>query len=104
MDTKTGKKVFIKTFGCQMNEYDSDKMADVLGAGARIRDQGNLQPRPATLAGQTFVVNYTVDTQGLLKEVWILRPEEAARKPWPASADEAKSWRFDPVAQTWTKP
>ena len=28
----TSKKVFIKTFGCQMNEYDSDKMADVLGA------------------------------------------------------------------------
>ena len=24
------RKVFIKTFGCQMNEYDSDKMADVL--------------------------------------------------------------------------
>ena len=26
------RKVFIKTFGCQMNEYDSDKMADVLRA------------------------------------------------------------------------
>ena len=25
-----GRKVFIKTFGCQMNEYDSQKMADVL--------------------------------------------------------------------------
>lgn len=24
------KKVYIKTFGCQMNEYDSEKMADVL--------------------------------------------------------------------------
>ncbi|MBT9597402.1 MAG: tRNA (N6-isopentenyl adenosine(37)-C2)-methylthiotransferase MiaB [Vitreoscilla sp.] len=28
----TTKKVFIRTFGCQMNEYDSDKMADVLRA------------------------------------------------------------------------
>ena len=27
-----GKKVFIRTFGCQMNEYDSDKMLDVLHA------------------------------------------------------------------------
>jgi tRNA-2-methylthio-N6-dimethylallyladenosine synthase len=26
------KKLFIRTFGCQMNEYDSDKMADVLAS------------------------------------------------------------------------
>ncbi|MEO5573870.1 MAG: tRNA (N6-isopentenyl adenosine(37)-C2)-methylthiotransferase MiaB, partial [Gammaproteobacteria bacterium] len=26
------QKLYIKTFGCQMNEYDSAKMADVLGA------------------------------------------------------------------------
>ncbi len=26
------KKLYIRTFGCQMNEYDSDKMADVLHA------------------------------------------------------------------------
>ena len=32
MSTATPKKVFIRTFGCQMNEYDSDKMADVLHA------------------------------------------------------------------------
>ena len=25
------RKLYIKTFGCQMNEYDSDRMADVLG-------------------------------------------------------------------------
>ena len=28
----SAKKVFIRTFGCQMNEYDSDRMADVLAA------------------------------------------------------------------------
>ncbi len=32
-------KLFIKTFGCQMNEYDSDKMSDVLAeAAARAGD------------------------------------------------------------------
>jgi tRNA-2-methylthio-N6-dimethylallyladenosine synthase len=30
----SSKKVFIRTFGCQMNEYDSQKMADVLRAAA----------------------------------------------------------------------
>ena len=41
------KKVFIKTFGCQMNEYDSDKMADVLHAAAGLRaDQRRRGGRP----------------------------------------------------------
>lgn len=30
------KKIYIKTFGCQMNEYDSDKMADVLNAAEGV--------------------------------------------------------------------
>ncbi|AUN94507.1 tRNA (N6-isopentenyl adenosine(37)-C2)-methylthiotransferase MiaB [Pseudazoarcus pumilus] len=30
------KKLYIRTFGCQMNEYDSDKMADVLAAGEEL--------------------------------------------------------------------
>ena len=33
---KTAKKLYIKTFGCQMNEYDSGKMADVLHASDRL--------------------------------------------------------------------
>jgi tRNA-2-methylthio-N6-dimethylallyladenosine synthase len=30
------RRYFIKTFGCQMNEYDSARMADVLRAGANL--------------------------------------------------------------------
>ena len=32
MDDTMPGKLHIKTFGCQMNEYDSAKMAEVLGA------------------------------------------------------------------------
>ncbi|MDR2851591.1 MAG: tRNA (N6-isopentenyl adenosine(37)-C2)-methylthiotransferase MiaB [Burkholderiaceae bacterium] len=37
------KKVFIKTFGCQMNEYDSAKMADVLGAAQGYESTQNVE-------------------------------------------------------------
>ena len=35
------KKLYIKTFGCQMNEYDSDKMVDVLDAAEGIEKTDN---------------------------------------------------------------
>jgi tRNA-2-methylthio-N6-dimethylallyladenosine synthase len=34
-------KLYIKTFGCQMNEYDSGKMADVLRASGGMEQTGN---------------------------------------------------------------
>ena len=37
------KKVFIKTFGCQMNEYDSDKMADVMKAAEGYESTQNVE-------------------------------------------------------------
>ncbi len=42
-DTGATKKVFIRTFGCQMNEYDSDKMSDVLRAAEGYEPTGDVE-------------------------------------------------------------
>jgi tRNA-2-methylthio-N6-dimethylallyladenosine synthase len=43
MSLNTGKKVFVKTFGCQMNEYDSGKMVDVLQAAEGYEPTSNVE-------------------------------------------------------------
>jgi hypothetical protein len=75
-----------------------------LAPGARIRDADNMIVMSAKLSGARFLVNYTVDLTGLVKEVWILTPAEAAVKPWPRTLQEAQDWSFDPIAQVWTRP
>ena len=74
-----------------------------LAPGARIRDQGNMIQLSGSLTGQRLLVHYTVDTQGLVQDVWILTPEEAAKSPWPTTPQQARDWLFDPIAQTWSR-
>jgi hypothetical protein len=47
------------------------------------------------------VVNYTLDMTGTVRDVWILRPDEIAKQPWPKTPEQARRWAFDPVAQVW---
>ena len=75
-----------------------------LAPAARIRTQRNLIELSGALVGAKLLVHYTVDSTGLVKDVWILTPEEAARRPWPTTPLEAKTWIFDWQSQTWTKP
>jgi hypothetical protein len=75
-----------------------------LAPGARIRAADNMLVVPSSLTGGRYLVHYTVDTSGLVKDVWILRPDEAALNPWPRTRAEAERWQFDPVAQVWSKP
>lgn len=75
-----------------------------LAPGARIRDANNLLLMSAALAGRKAVVNYTLEGEGMLLDVWILTPQEMARKPWPTTLKEAQTWAFDDNAQAWTKP
>lgn len=49
-----------------------------LAPGARIRDRNNLLVVSGALVAQDLVVRYTRDPLGLLHEVWVLTPSEAA--------------------------
>ena len=75
-----------------------------LAPGSRIRDQNNMLALSASLAGGRFTAHYTVDGGGEVRDVWILRADELAIRPWPETAQQAHAWAFDPVAQRWTKP
>lgn len=74
-----------------------------MAPGSRLRGPDNLLMVSGAVIGQKIVVNYTVDTLGLVKDVWLLRADEIPR-PWPKTAKEAAGLHFDPVAQTWSKP
>ena len=57
-----------------------DGKADQLSPGARIRNPQNMFVMSATLTGQPLVVNYTRESNGMVHEVWVLTPQEAAIK------------------------
>ena len=73
-----------------------------LAPGARIRGQDNMLVMSGNLIGAKMTVNYTIDTYGLVKDVWILRADEA-KKVWPKTREEAARWIFDAQANAWVK-
>jgi hypothetical protein len=50
-----------------------------LAPGARIRAANDLLVLSASLTGQILAVHVLLEPGGLVKEVWILSPEEASR-------------------------
>ena len=74
-----------------------------LAPGSRIRGADNMVQMSGTLVGYQWLVHYTLDPTGLVQDVWILTPDEAARRPWPTTPAEAQAWLFNPAAQAWTK-
>ena len=74
-----------------------------LAPGSRIKGDTNLLVQPAGLAGQKLVVHYTVESSGLIMDVWVLNPAEAANKPWPTTPAESATWTFNAGTQTWVK-
>ena len=75
-----------------------------LAPGARIRAMDNMLVMSGAAVNQRMLVNYTLDLQGQLLDVWILNPAELARRPWPSTPQEAATWRFNADLQTWSRP
>lgn len=74
-----------------------------LSPGSRIRDTNQMLVMSGSITGQKLIVNYTLESYGMLQDVWVLRAEEI-KKLWPKTPKEAATWSFDPIGQTWTKP
>ena len=87
----------------QPPEVQLNGQAARLAPGSRIRGADNMVQMSGTLVGARLLVHYTLDPTGLVQEVWILTPDEAARKPWPTLPAEAQAWLFHPAAQVWSK-
>lgn len=75
-----------------------------LAPGSRVHDQLNAMPMPGALANQKFIVNFTLNSMGMVQEVWLLRPDEIRVQPWPRTPAESQAWAFDEGAQLWAKP
>ncbi len=66
--------------------------AQRLAAGSRIFNERNMIVMPASLTGQKYVVNYTKDLDGSVRDVWILTNEEMQLKaPNVLKADSDKA-------------
>jgi len=79
-------------------EVRLDGQADRLGPGVRIRSAQNLLVMASTVIGQNLLVNYTRDAAGLVREVWILTPDEARAERASVERPLLNFWPF--VANT----
>lgn len=75
-------------------DVELDGKADRLAPGARIRSPQNMLVMAGSITGQKYLVNYTRDAAGLLREVWILTPEEAVAKRESLDKPFLNIWPF----------
>jgi hypothetical protein len=75
-------------------EIQLDGQPERLSPGARILGANRMLVMPASITGQNLLVNYTRDAAGLVREVWILTPDEARAKRASAEKPLLNFWPF----------
>ncbi|MDM0076080.1 hypothetical protein QTH90_16865 [Variovorax sp. J2P1-59] len=75
-------------------EIQLDGQAERLSPGARILGPNRMLVMPASITGQNLLVNYTRDAAGMVREVWILTPDEARAKRASADKPLLNFWPF----------
>ena len=75
-------------------DVELDGHADRLAPGARIRSEQNMLVMAGAIVGQKYLVNYTRDAAGLLREVWILTPSEATASRESLNKPFLNIWPF----------
>ena len=58
-----------------------DGREEFLAPGVRVRNEQNLLALTGSLLGRIHTVNYLRDPAGLIREIWLLSPDEAAMMP-----------------------
>lgn len=79
-------------------EIQLDGEPERLAPGARIMSAQRMLVMAASITGENLLVNYRRDAAGLVREVWILTPEEAQAKRESAEKPLLNFWPF--VADT----
>ena len=75
-----------------------------LSPGARIRGVNNLLVMSGTLVGQSLLVNYVRDAQGMVHEVWLLNATEAQQRMPGAPAASNYQSGYPPASTDGSAP
>ena len=72
-------------------EVKLDGTEERLAPGARVRGPQNTFVLNNQLVGETYTVNYIRDPAGMVRDVWLLTPEEAQTMPDGSPARQQKT-------------
>ena len=70
MKQDSGKKIFIKSFGCQMNEYDASRMVDLMREHDGMTQTDNMEEADVILLNTCSVREKAEEKPGESKSIY----------------------------------